>query len=788
MNQVYEQAVVRFAEAVIRWRWAVIAATLLAIAAMASGAQRLGFSTDYRVFFGPENPQLQAFDELQDVYTKNDNIMIVIEPPGDTAFNPQTLALVEQLTEGAWRLPYALRVDSVTNFQHTEAVGDDLNVAPLVEDAAGLDAAQIERVKRIALSEPLLLRRIVSSTGHVTGVNVTFQFPQQSVFEVPESVAATRALIDELLADVPGHRTYLGGANMMNNAFSEASQADMKTLYPAMYLMIVVILWLLLRSTLATLATLSLVVLSAAGAMGLAGWLGILLTPPSMTAPVIITTLAVADSVHILVTMFANMRQGMDKVRALVDSVRLNFTAILLTSVTTAMGFLTINFTDSPPLHDLGNITAMGVMLAWALSVTFLPALLAVLPLRVPAERRARMGALMERLGQWVVVRRKPVLWSSLAVSAALLALVPLNETNDLFAHYFGEEITYRQDTDYMVEHLTGLYTIEFSLRADGPDGVADPAYLKTLDAFAGWWRQNPKVMHIASITDVFRRLNKNMHGDDPAWYRLPDDRELAAQYLLLYEMSLPFGLDLNNTLNIDKSASRFVVVLEHLTSRETRDLEDAAYHWLETNAPNMLTHGVSPAVMFAHIAQRNIRSMFMAIPFSLLAISLLLIPALRSWKLGALSLVPNLLPLGICFGVWAIIDGQINFTMAVVLGVTLGIIVDFTIHFLTKYLRARDELGLTAEQAVVYGFRTVGTALVVTSAVLVAGFLILSTSAFLPNSGMAQLTAIAIAAALAADFFLLPPLLIAVDRARVAHSIPTAKEDSSHAPLPVPK
>ena len=271
--------------------------------------------------------------------------------------------------------------------------------------------------------------------------------------------------------------------------------------------------------------------------------------------------------------------------------------------------------------------------------------------------------------------------------------------------------------------------------------------------------------MHVASLSDIFKRLNKNMHEDEESWYRLPEDQELAAQYLLLYEFSLPFGLDLANTINIDKNGSRFFVVTEHLTSKETRTLSAKATAWLDENAPEMSTLGVSPAVMFAFIAERNIIAMMWSIPLALTAISILLIFALRSLKFGLLSLIPNLLPLGMAFGIWGLYSGTINFTMSICLGMVMGIIVDDTIHFFAKYLRARRELGMSPEQAIPFAFRTVGTALVVTSIILVCGFLILASSAFTPNEGMSKLTAIAIATALIADFCLLPPLILMVDR-----------------------
>lgn len=772
MGAVFNAFLERYARWVIRNRWLVLVASLLAIAGMGYGAQYLTFSTDYRVFFGKENPQLVAFDRVQNIYNKNDSVLFVIEPEGDNAFNPQTLSLVEEMTDRAWELPFTRRVDSITNYQHTEALGDDLQVGDLISDAASKSAADLEALRQIAINEPLLLNRLTSPSGHVVAVNVTSEFPEQDISELPTTVTAARGLRDEMLAKYPGHQIYMSGSNMMSNAFSEASQADIQTLYPLMYLTLIVIMYLLLRSIAGTVASVIVIILSAAGAMGLAGWIGIGLTSPSVAAPVIITTLAIADSVHILVTYFADRRQGLKREPAMVDALKINFMPVFMTSVTTAMGFLTINFTDSPPLRDLGNITAMGVILAWMVSVTTLPALMMMFPHKVPAASKDRISGALEAYGRFSLRHRTPLLIGGLAVCLGLVALIPKNETNDLFAHYFDPRIEFRTDTDYIVDNISGLYTFEFDLAA--PNGVADPAYLAQLDAFKQWWLENPKTLHVASVSDIFKRLNKNMHGDDPDWYRLPEQRDLAAQYLLLYEFSLPFGLDLANTINIDKDGSRFFVVTKHLTSKETRALANAARDWLQTNAPDMATLGVSPAVMFAYIAKRNITAMMWSIPLALAAISVLLVFALRSFKFGALSLIPNLLPLGMAFGVWGVYNGTINFTMSICLGMVMGIIVDDTIHFFAKYLRARRELGLSPEQAIPFAFRTVGTALVVTSIILVCGFLILASSAFTPNNGMSQLTAIAIVTALFADFLLLPPLILLVDRESATDSTDT--------------
>ncbi|WP_045407075.1 efflux RND transporter permease subunit [Vibrio jasicida] len=750
--------------------WVLLATVLLVIFATIGG-KNLYFRGDYNIFFDGTNKQLLAFDEIQTTFAKTDNLAIVIAPDNNDVFTPETLQLVQNLTVDSWQVPYSSRVDSIANYQHTEAIEDDLLVEDLLYEDYELTSARIAKVKHIALTEPVIKNALISEKGDVTIVNITVQLPEvDKTAEVQEVMNHINRMIEQYQQNYPNVEFHKAGIIAMNYAFMTAAQEDSSTLVPTMLLVILVFLTIMLRSFLSVIATLVVIIGSVIATMGLSGWAGMFLSTATVNVPTLVMTLAVADCVHVIATMRQSMQNGFSKAHSIERSIALNFMPILITSVTTAIGFLMMNMSDSPVLRDFGNLSALGVMIACFLSVTLLPALLKLLPIRAKQNTSKNGSDFMDKLGDFVVTNRKALLPLSVLVIVVSASLIPLNKVNDESVKYFDSRSHFRQAADFMEERISGMTNISIAIKTNESQGIADPIFLNSIGRFTDWLRAQPETDHVATLADVYKRLNKNMHADDDAYYSLPQDRELAAQYLLLYEMSLPYGLDLNNQINVDKSSIKMVLTVDNLGSVELVDLENRIYAWFANNAPQYEVVASSPSLMFAHIGETNMASMLSTLPITLVLISALLIFALRSLKLGLISLVPNIAPAVIGFGLWALISGEINLGLSVVVTLTLGIVVDDAVHFLSKYQRARKE-GQTAEQAVRYAFHTVGRALWITTVVLVAGFSVLAMSSFRLNADMGQLSAIVIFIALVVDFLFLPTLLMLFDKEAYAQN-----------------
>ncbi|MEM7190416.1 MAG: efflux RND transporter permease subunit, partial [Pseudomonadota bacterium] len=766
----------------MRWLWLLTAAALVAVS-MVNIANIWPPNPDARIFFAEENPDRVALDRFEDTFNKNDNLMLVIEAKDGEVFSPRVLAAIGEITEETWYLPFVRRVDSITNFQHTRAEGDEMIVNDLVPNPDSVTAEEAAAAKTTAFERVELRNYYVSAASDLTMIQALFTLPGvDPVNEVPSIVAQVKEMRAAMEEKYPEIDIRLNGGVMINNQFAESGKSDSETLLMPMFLVILVIVGLSIRSIFGTISVLVVIILSALAGLGGLGWMGQPLNSVTIMSPLLIMTLAVASAVHILAACRQNMVETADRKEWVRKALTDHMGAIIIACTTTAVGFFCLNFSISPPFRELGNTVAIGVLAALFLTLTLLPSLIIFLPIGRKTTQPAA-GKAMERLAEWVIANRKMLLPVSLIAVVAMMTGLSQLKLEDDFIRYFDERYEFRQDTDFIEDRLTGINNLDFPLHSGEAGGINEPAFLKEVEAFTNWLREQPGVSYVRSLTDTIARLNMNMHGDDPAYHVLPDNREEASQYLFLYELSLGYGMDLTDQIDIDRETLRLSVFMARASTTEMRELTLAAGAWLRDNAPIMhkawaerypdidVVTPTGIVHVFNLISYRDVRSMMTGTIIAIVLISGLIMLALRNLRIGIISLLPNLIPAAMAFGLWGYGVGAVTLAIAVVIAATLGIVVDDTVHFLSKYAKARKE-GKNPEDAVRYTFKSVGMALLVTTVSLVAGFFILGQSGFAVNGDMAKLTAITITLALIADFLLLPALLIWLDKRR--SSMPT--------------
>ncbi|MEQ9676214.1 MAG: MMPL family transporter [Roseovarius indicus] len=749
------------AKAIARWlvRYDLLAFLLGVglIGLVALGLRNLELASDNRNFFGGDNPEIDAVLRLEDTYANADTVFFALVSE-DSAFTPEMLEQLKAFTEDAWQLPYALRVESLANFSHSRAQGDEIIVEELIPPDLEIDAAAAERIGRIALASPELVNRLVSEDGRALGIHVNLALPNGQDGVVHDAAEQAREMKAAWQAAAPELDILLSGGIIGDLTFNEATKRDLFTLIPVAFVVVTLLMILGLGSVAGWLGTALITFSGTLATMGFAGWAGIELIPATATSPLAVMVLVAASCVHLVLSWTRRLNAGVAGDRAVQGAFEENLAAVAVANITTAAGFLCLNFSESPPLAEMGNIVAFGIIVGWLLTALILPAIMKrcpdfrFRPVRVPA-------AWLEALARGTQARAGTIL----IVFAALIAVAATGLSqirfNDNPLRDFDESFEFRRDSDAIERHLTGMETVQFSLESPEGESVFSPEFLREADRFADWLRTQEKVVFVGSITDVLKRLNRTLGGDAPDAYRIADSQEANAQAMMLYELSLPPGQDMNQMLDIGRTKTRLIAVLEDASGQDIHRFALKAEGWMEANTPEIATKAVSVGVAFAELSRRNNTAMIWGMLTVLVLVSGILMLTLRDLKLGALSLVPNVLPALLGFGFWGWLNGDVNLGSTVVTTMTFGIVVDDTVHVLMHYQRAL-RTGLGREDALRDTFRKVGTALMVTSIAIMSGFVIMTQSGFAINKHIGSLSAVVVALALVTDLVLLPAVL----------------------------
>ncbi|MBV1882733.1 MAG: MMPL family transporter [Pseudomonadales bacterium] len=753
----------RLVQGLLRFRTPLLFCSLFLVVMAGIKLPELAVDGNPEAMFDDDNPQFLKSNALQDEYIQSEKLMIFIKVPDGNVFTTDVLSMLQEFTEESWRMPYSIRVDSLSNYQRTFGQEDTFIVDYLVPQDEILTAERLSEIRSFALQDDILSQVFVSKKGDVASIIVTLAMPDDNVEPVREITAFAEKMREDMVSKNPGLEVHFSGELTLLNNMQNVALDDLKRLLPVVFGVIFIILAILLRSLAAMLASMILIACTNTIAIGTFVAIGGELNPVSMSAPMMILVLAVADSIHLMTQFIIQLQNGQSKIRAMEESMKKNMLPIFLTSITTAIGFLGMHFSDSPAFRDMGTIAAFGVMVAFVLTNTMLPAIVLMLPTS-PRTKPLALTPYMVSLSEFTIKRHKPIFWVTLLFISSTVIWIPKIEMNDSINNYFDDSLEFAKALKFANDNMSSFQFILYSLDS-GKEGYAnDPEFLAKVERFNAWLKQQPEITNVTSYLNIVKSINQSMHGEDPQWHKVPETRQLASQYMLLYEMSLGAGQDLTQDINLDRSAIRVMVSLKEITAVNLIELEERIANWFDQEEPSIKTEGGSQALMFAHLGMYLIKSMVGGSVFSLLLITAVLMVGIGSFRFGCLSIIPNLFPAAIVYGCWAITVGEVDQSAAMTFSISLGMVVDDTVHFLTKYL-GRRKAGDTAEDAIRYTYRTAGTALVVTTLTLSSGLILLVLSHFRPNDTVGIMLSSIIVVALALDLFFLPALLIRIDK-----------------------
>ena len=753
-----ENLIERFCRFIIFHKKKTLVIGLILIAIITSGASFLETPTGYRAFVENDQPNYADILDLEEKYGMIDTLSFVIKPNEGDIFQKDVLKLIKELTEISWQTPHSTRVNSLTNHQYTTVDGDDINISDFVDSVESLDNSDLKELKELALKEKTLVNFILSKSAKVSFINIYLDVPDQEGFEKPINFAEKqKKLFSEKYPEI--FVTVAGSARYSHN-FQTTARTDATTMYPGFLILIIFLSYIFLRSAIASILSLIIIFLSILPSIGTVGWLGFEVQPPLIMAPIIILTIALAHSIHILSIALTNMSEGMNKEQAMVESMKINFTPVFLTSFTTAVGMAGVNFGKIPAFSEMANTVVIGSGYSFIFAVTLLPALFMILPVKSHGSPRFVLG-ILNSLGK-LIYKFKFYFITFFGLASILLANQITNlYFDDDFDSYFDRVDDWVEVKNIVNDEFGSSFFIFANMSSEKTDGITSPKYLEKLDEFAKWLEAQDEVTTVTTVADVIKTLNKNMNGGSEEYYSIPNDKSLNAQYLLLYEFSVPYGMDLKNQMTADKAESRLLIRMNMITSRESILFNEKVNLWNEENLGTFKSRGVvGIPIMMPYVYRENTNGLMRGLLFSFSLIVIVIGLSLRSFRFGLISIVPNIVPFILAYGILAMFTHTVSFSHTVSILISIGLVVDATIHFLTKFKKA-NTLNLSQEDAIQYCFKYVGYPIVIASICLFCGFLFLLQSSFMTNFILGGMCALIIIIALFVDLLLLPALLL---------------------------
>lgn len=741
------------------------------VMALGAGGKALQPDFSFRVWFTDHDPLITEFDAFERRFGNDDRSVVIVHSPSGI-FDKETVTLLNELTEAMWRVPDVIRVDSLANFNWVHAEGEDLLVEPLLPDDLPLDSETLSARKKIALEHETLPNYLVNKDATVALLFATIK-PAIGTSPDYESFLNGRTMDDGTrmagVRDIArkfsrgDHKIMTTGGPEISQSFKEAADIDIRGILPWVLGLTFLLLFILFRRASGLLIPFAVIVTSVFASMGVGGWLGCSINNMTALVPQVLIAIVVADVVHILVSFYRPYDQGMTKEDALTYALDKNFVPTLLTSASTAIGFFSFSQAQIVPIGQLGTMAGIGTLLAWLFTYVIAGPLIRIVPIK---RRKTEVNEAFVttsspfslKAANWLEANRKLVLsLSGVGLLLTFFIASDIRVNSDPYM-YFPKDHQMNIATNFLEDKLGGATTIEIVLDSGKEDGFKDPAFLTKVDTFQAWLDTLPFVTSSTSIVDILKAMNRSLNEEQSDAYRLPETREGIAQQFLLYTMSIPQGMDVNDRVTVKSDALRMTSawnIHDSATVINAIDEVEAKARSLGLNA-----HITGKSQLWQRMNPYVVNTFVRSLSIAIVVMSLLMIVVFRSAKLGLLAMLPNTLPLIFGAALLVLIGQSLDMGAVIAFSFCLGIAVDDTVHFMSNYARMMRE-GKSPKESVAQIFTHTAPALLTTTIILVLAFGAFIFASFLPNRNFGLFVAVILSLALLADLTVLPALLM---------------------------
>ena len=786
-----EQGFSRLTAWVYGHKFSVLFLLLVCTLVLAIQSSRLTFDTRDESFFRQDDPTLVSYNDFRDRFGQDDTFIVSLKPEG--GLTSEFFALLFDIHKDLEdAVPYLDDISSLVNGRIIRAEGDTLIVGDLMEHPP---ASHEERQRVLALVDryPMYDRLLISPDRTMATIMIKAQAVKAVAEEEVMSGFDTPAPSDE--TDAPlylsndenieintaisrvldayqekGVTFYKAGTPVFVAEITAGIMEDLRVTVPLSLLLIILFLTLLFRKISGVIYPLLVVVLSLISTLGIMALAGIAVSTVVQILPTFLIVVGIADSVHILTLFYHRLGYGDHKQDAIIRAVGKAGLPVFMTTITTACGLFSFVWADVASVAQLGYLAPVGVMLAFIYTLLLLPALIAIFPVKQPKPLPPGKHPLMDNV--FMAITRFTVNrpFAIICVSCVITLGAAFSAVTVRFSHnamtWFPQGTPIRESTE-VIDHVNGgSVMLEITIDTGQENGLHQPEFLQRLDTAA------EKIPDISahriraakawSLADVLKEINRALNQDNDDAYTLPQTSELAAQELILFESS--GSDDLEDFTDSQYQTARLSILAPFTDSVLYKDYVDKVREYLDQAFPNEHVALTGHMMLFIQITKNFIASMLKSYGVALILITVLMMLMLGSIRIGAMSIVANVVPIVVVFGLMGILDIPLDMGTILIGSIVLGLVVDDTIHFLHHFRRAFDSSGDT-QDAIRETLFSTGRALVITSAVLCAGFFTYTLSFLSSNIRFGLLSGCAVLFALVADFLLVPALLTLIYR-----------------------
>jgi hydrophobe/amphiphile efflux-3 (HAE3) family protein len=691
------------------------------------------------------------------------NEFVVVSFKGNDIFSPQVLAMIERMTTMIEGIKNVERVLSLTNALTVKGDASGFGVYPLLPETSE-QLKEPEELKRKVIVNKMYKDLLFSDDGKSTSIIAWILPLGKDDAARWEVVNAIQEIIDK---EKDNRKFYLYGMPVYQKAIMDAMLRDQFYLTPVVFVLVGFLLFFFFRDIRLVIIPFILISLCALWAIGVLTMAGNTMNYVTNIIPIVLLIICICDSVHIM-AHYKEINRGYDDSKdALKDVIIQIGIPIMLTSITTSVGFFSLGLSNIKPVRDFGVYTGLGVLFAFGVSITILPLIMSVLNLKKDKSGQEASFKVMETMlsGIGGFVHRSKGLILALGVVTVIISVIGITriEARQAIIDMLKDNTELDEARKFIDVELGGSCEFDVLFEGKEANAVIDPSSLKLIEKIQHrLLTERFETRKAISVVDFVKEMNQALNGGDPKYYRIPATKKKVLQLLLLYSLNEDQA-DIKSVLNDDYSQARIrnftLSADDSVIAREAFDsLEKIISE--EIKETELKVGFTGRPKVFLNMVDSLITGMVKSFSFAFVVILIMMIVVFRSIRLGILSMIVNIIPAVLTFGIMGWLNIPLNMMTAMVPSVAIGIAVDDTIHLMWR-IKKEIEFDGNYKEAILRSLKSVGKPIITTSILICVGFAAFYFSELTLLTQFAFITLTTVLGALIADLFLAPALLL---------------------------